>query len=132
MILPTFEAFVWFPAFYLGPAMMALGLTLLLELSVALAMGWRTRNDLAGVAAVSIMTNPFFVLCVYVLLLVSKSLSPWPLVLLFMIVLEIVIVLVEWRLLRWALKKDSRKTILLSAAMNAASFAAGLVVFVGL
>jgi hypothetical protein len=30
----------------------------------------------------------------------------------------------------WALKKDSRKTILLSAVMNTASFAAGLIVFV--
>jgi hypothetical protein len=45
-----------------------------------------------------------------------------------MVACEIVIVLVEWRLLRWALKKDSRKTLVLSAVMNTASFAAGLVV----
>ena len=126
----TSVALVWFLAVYIEPAVMALGLTLLVELAVALALGWRTGNDLAGVAAVSVMTNPFFALSVYVLLLVFRDLSLGPLVL-FMVVLEVVIVLVEWRLLRWALKKDSRKTALLSAAMNAASFAAGLVVFVG-
>jgi O-antigen/teichoic acid export membrane protein len=130
MLPQTFDSLVWFLVIYIGPAVTALGLTLLVELAVALALGWRTGNDLAGVAAVSIMTNPFFVLSVYVLLLVSRSLSPWSLVL-FMAVLEIVIVVVEWRLLRWALKKDSRKTIFLSAAMNGASFAAGLVVLVG-
>lgn len=124
------DALVWFLAVYIEPAVMALGLTLLVELAVALALGWRTRTDLAGVAAVSVMTNPFFVLSVYVLLLVFRDLSAGPLVL-FMVALEVVIVLVEWRLLRWALKKDSRKTAFLAAAMNAASFAAGLVVVVG-
>jgi len=123
----TFDPLLWFLAVYIGPAAAALGLTLLVELSVALAMGWRTWNDLTGVAAVSVITNPFFVLCVYVLLLIFRDLSPLPLVL-FLAALEIVIVLVEWRLLRWALKKDSRRTVLLSAVMNAASFAAGLVV----
>lgn len=126
----SFDALLWFVAVYIAPATMALGLTLLIELSVALAMGWRTRTDLAGIAVVSIITNPFFVLSVYVLLLVFRDLTPRPLVL-FMIACEIVIVLVEWRLLRWALKKDSRKTLLLSAVMNTASFLAGLVVMVG-
>lgn len=122
----TLEALTWFLAVYIGPGAWALGLTLLVELSVALAMGWRTGNDLAGVAAVSVITNPFFVLSVYVLLLMFRDLPLVALVLL-MAVLEVVIVLVEGRLLRWALKKDSRKTILLSAVMNTASFAAGLV-----
>ena len=125
----TFDALAWFLAVYIGPAVTALGLTLLVELSAALAMGWRTRNDLAGVAAVSVITNPFFVLSVYVLLLIFRDLSLISLVL-FMVVLEIVIILVEWRLLRWALKKDSRKTMLLSAVMNTLSFAAGLVILV--
>jgi len=130
-MLRYLDAFAWFLAIYAGPAIAALGLTLLVELAVAFAMGWRARNDLAGVAAVSIITNPFFVLSVYILLLFFRDLSPEPR-LLFMVVLEIVIVLVEWRLLRWALKKGSGKTLLLSAVMNAASFAAGLVVFSGL
>jgi len=122
----TLEALTWFLAVYIGPATTALALTLLVELSVALAMGWRSWNDLAGVAAVSVITNPLFVLSVYILLLIFRDLPLLPLVL-FMAVLEVVIVLVEGRLLKWALKKDPRKTILLSAVMNTASFAAGLI-----
>jgi hypothetical protein len=124
------DALAWFLAVYIGPAVTALGLTLLVEPAVALAMGWRTGNELAGVAAVSVITNPFFVLSVYVLMLVFRFPSPLPLVL-SMAALEIGIVLVEWRLLQWALKKDSRRTLWLSAAMNTASFAAGLIVLGG-
>jgi hypothetical protein len=58
MLPPTFDSLVWFLAVYIGPGVTALGLTLLVELTVALAMGWRTGHDLAGVAAVSVMTNP--------------------------------------------------------------------------
>ena len=38
---------------------------------------------------------------------------------------------VEWRLLVWALGGDPRRLLLISAAMNAASALAGLVFWIG-
>jgi hypothetical protein len=40
---------------------------------------------------------------------------------------EVVVVLVEWRLLVWALGGNSHRLLLVSAVMNAASALAGLV-----
>ena len=58
--------------------------------------------------------------------LVDWSSSPAG-VLAFLVPAEALVVLVEWRLLVWALGGDSRRLLLISAAMNAASALAGLV-----
>ena len=44
---------------------------------------------------------------------------------LFIVIAEVIVVIVEWRLLVWALRADSRTWLLRSVAMNATSFALG-------
>jgi hypothetical protein len=106
-------------------------LTLVVELPVAAALGLRSRRALAAVACVSLLTNP---LLNYAGLLLAQVVD-WPATpasaLGFIIPAEIVVVVVEWRLLVWALGGDPRRLLLISAAMNAASALAGLVLWLG-
>jgi hypothetical protein len=112
----------------LGSLGWALLVTLVAEVAVAAAFGLR-RSGLAAVALVSIITNPAMNLA---LLDGQGGILPyghdsgW---LLAAVLLEVIVVVVEWRLLVWALKGsygDSRRMLQLSATMNLASVAAGI------
>lgn len=104
---------------------LALGLTLAVELPVAAALGLRARRALAAAALVSLLTNPLLNLAG---LVAARSFgtatlaSAWP----WLLTSETLVVLAEWRLLVWALGADTRKLLLVSLAMNAASALAGL------
>jgi hypothetical protein len=97
------------------------------EVPVAAALGLRDRRSLVAVACVSLITNPLLNWTGWVLAtVVDWSASPAG-ALAFILPAELVVVLVEWRLLVWALDRDSRRLLLVSAVMNAASALAGLV-----
>ena len=107
----------------------ALGLTIVIELAVVWVLGGRTADELGAVALVNVMTNPALNVAMLVVRLAAPpTLGPalvtygqWA----FLGVAEIVVVLVEWRLLAWALRADSRTWLVRSAAMNATSFVLG-------
>ncbi len=98
-----------------------------MEIAVAAAMGLRDRRSLVAVACASLITNP---LLNYAGLLLAQVVD-WPATpasaLAFIVPAEILVVIVEWRLLVWALGGGSRRLLLVSAVMNAASALAGLV-----
>jgi hypothetical protein len=106
-----------------------LALTLAIELPVAAALGLRDRRSLLAVACVSLITNPILTLTGWVLALrwdwASSAGSSGA----FLLPAEILVVLVEWRLLLWALGGSPRRLLLVSSVMNAASVLAGVLLF---
>jgi hypothetical protein len=103
----------------------ALVLTVLIEVPVAWLRGLRGRRGLAAVVLVNLITNPLFN---YVLLVVNQLASNriyWSAAAL----LEVLVVIAEWRLLLWVLGGPSRRMLVTSVLMNVASFAVGFGVF---
>jgi hypothetical protein len=106
-----------------------LTLTLAVEVPVAFALGLRTRLAVLAVVCVNLITNPALNLLSYA----SAQLWHWqssvvtaiPIVFL----VEVVVIVVEWRLLLWALGGDRRRLLRISLAMNAASALTGVIVF---
>jgi hypothetical protein len=79
------------------------------------------------VACVSLITNPLLNWTGWALASVVDWASSPAGALAFLVPAETLVVLVEWRLLLWALGGNSRRMLLVSALMNAASALAGLV-----
>ena len=98
-----------------------------MELPVAAALGLRDRRSLGAVACVSLITNPLLNWTGWALASVVDWASSPAGVLAFLVPAETLVVLVEWRLLLWALGGSSRRMLMVSAVMNAASALAGLV-----
>jgi hypothetical protein len=100
-------------------------LTLAIEPAVAWLLGYRRRLELACVAAVNVFTHPALNLIIW-------TAARWyerPVGLPGILLLEIGVVLVEWRLMCFALpQRSSRGLFYLSLAMNAASYLAGFLV----
>ena len=114
----------------------ALALTIAIELAVVALLGVRRAEEFAAVALVNVITNPAlnvlaaaaYGLIVYAVARLGLSGGVVALVYWALIgVAEVAVVLVEWRLLVWALRaeSDSRKWLIRSAAMNATSFVLG-------
>jgi hypothetical protein len=117
-------------AFGLGSALFV---TLLVEIIVAafFRVGWL---GIAAVVLVNLVTNPVLGLIVIAAATAGVGLPAWASTAV-LLVLEIAIVLLEWRLLVWALNDaagSSRKLLVLSIVMNAASFLVGALLLGGL
>lgn len=100
-----------------------------MELPVAAGFRLRDRRSLVAVACVSLVTNPLLNWTGWAL----AAAVDWPAspagVVAFLVPAEVVVVIAEWRLLLWALGGSSRRLLLVSAVMNAASALAGVVIF---
>jgi len=102
--------------------------TLVLELPVAVAFGLRTRQALLAVVLVNLITNPLL----NYLSAATAHFVDWPhgstaSVAVIIVTAEALVVIVEWRLLTWALGEPSRRMLALALCMNAVSTLAGLV-----
>jgi hypothetical protein len=107
-------------AYYLA----ALLLTIDLELPVAALTGLRKAKELLAVALVSVFTHPILSLA---LVLLPSDLSRWAL-LTCILLLELAVVLAEWKLLVYALRREDRM-LATTVAMNVVSFLGGTVLF---
>ena len=109
----------------------ALALTLAIEIPVA-ALFRVGRRGLAAVAWINVITNPVYNLAlVLVVLATGFGFGQGAVATLSVPVLEVVVVLVEWRMLVWALHGtagSSRKMLALSVTMNVASALAGVLI----
>jgi hypothetical protein len=107
----------------------ALALTIVIELAVVGLLGGRSVRELAAIALVNVITNlplnlALTMLRAWVLPALATDTAhvvEWA----FIGVAEAAVVVIEWRLLTWALRADSRTWLLRSVAMNAASFVLG-------
>jgi hypothetical protein len=98
-------------------------LTIGLEISVALLLGYRKRIEIACVFWINVFTHP---LLNYLLWIINAMRSE-PLGLLGVLSLEIGVVLIEWRLLCYALPCHRRSRLLvLSLTMNSVSYGVGV------
>jgi hypothetical protein len=103
--------------------LIALLLTIGLEVPVAAVAGFRRAKEVAAVALVSVCTHP----------ILSVALAALPRYLddgarlAALTTFEIGVVIAEWKLLAWALRREDG--LLISAAMNSISMIVGLVFF---
>ncbi|MCX8190153.1 MAG: hypothetical protein N3F05_02915 [Candidatus Diapherotrites archaeon] len=100
----------------------ALVLTEVIELTVAWMLKYRQRHELIVIFLVNLATNPlanFIVLFVYNLGLLKINL-------IFLLAVEAFVVAAETLLLSHALEKKPKEVFMLALAMNAFSFAAGV------
>jgi hypothetical protein len=109
------------------PTAAALIITLAIEVVVAAMLGYRSQTELTAVALVNVMTSPTlgFVYALAVVLFGFAGLAST----LVLGALELAVVVVEWRLLTWVLKRPSGKMFVLSLTMNATSFGLGALIF---
>jgi hypothetical protein len=108
----------------LGRYLLALLLTVTIEVAVAWLFGFRTGRSLLAVAMINCITNPAlnFLLLVLAWLGVIVRL---PLV----VLLKVLVVVFEWRLYLYVFGHPRGRLFLLSVMANAASFLAGLLIF---
>jgi hypothetical protein len=101
----------------------ALSITLLAELPLAFVLGFRGRKTLLCIALVNIITNPaanwFWSLFAY-----FGQATIWA-----VLVIESVVVVVEWKFLEYITETKSATLLLASLAMNATSFTVGVLLF---
>jgi hypothetical protein len=103
----------------------ALTVTLAIEIPVAVLLGYRKNREIAAVILVNVITNPPLNYLIYL----NYYFDWMPYTTFAVICLEVAVVLVEWRLLLFALRKSSSRMLLLSAAMNATSYVVGAIIF---
>jgi hypothetical protein len=100
--------------------------TIVLEVVVALLLGYRRRVEIVCVLLVNVFSHPL----VNYLIWVVNTLRAEPLGPLGHLPFEIGVVLVEWLLLCFALPRHNRSRLfVLSLAMNSVSYLAGVLVF---
>jgi hypothetical protein len=107
-----------------GRYLLALLLTLAIEGGVAWLFGFRTGRAQLAVASINCLTNPALNLLLLVLARLGMEVR-LPLV----VLLELLVVGIEWRLLVYVFGVPKGRLFVLSLLANAASFLAGVVLF---
>jgi len=98
-------------------------LTIVLEVAVALLLGYRRRQEIACVVLVNVFSHPL----VNYLIWVADTFRPVPVRPLEILLLEVGVVIVEWLLLCYALPRRRKSGLfVLSLVMNSVSYLAGL------
>lgn len=105
--------------------LVALLLTILIEVFVALIFGYKRKKEILSVILLNLITQPvlnYFLLIDSYFSLVSVTIQ-------FTLLLEIIVILVEWQLLVWTLQRKLKSLFVLSTVMNLASLTIGLSLF---
>ncbi|MEI6266278.1 MAG: hypothetical protein WCP14_00070 [bacterium] len=99
--------------------------TLLIEVPIAFFLGYRTIKEIISVIAINVLTNPLLNL-----LIIINSLLLFVNYQLLVLLLEVIVVISEWLLLRYVLAEDyPRKRFLLdSIILNTTSCLIGLII----
>ena len=103
----------------------ALILAILIEWVVAIMFGFRGRRIFFAVAAINLITNPILNYSI----LIIQGLNLFRVDFFVLLVFELVVVLVEWRMLVFSVTEGAKKLLVLSLVMNLCSFALGLLLF---
>lgn len=105
--------------------LLALILTLTVESAVLILFGYRRRIEIISVVLVNLITNPLlnfiFLSNNYFAFLTINSLT--------ILFFEVVVVLVEWRFLVFALQEKPKQLLVLSSVMNICSYITGSLFF---
>ena len=104
--------------------LLALLLTVAIEDGIAWLFGYRTARLLLAVAMINCITNPALNLLLLILAWQGVEVTFFLVVL-----LEVLVVIVEWGLLVYVIGQPKGRLFVLSLVANAASFLAGLLIF---
>jgi hypothetical protein len=107
-----------------GTYLLALLLTLAIESPVAWLFGFRTVRSQLAVAMINCMTNPALNFLILVLNGQGVEVS-----LTLIILLEILVVVIEWQLLVYVFSHPKGRLFVLALVANAASFLTGVLLF---
>ncbi len=105
--------------------LLVLLLTIAIELFVAFLFEYRKKKEIISIVFINAITNPIL----NYLLLVNHHFSIIKSQQLLIIFLEILVVIVEWRILVYALNQKNKKLFVLSLAMNSCSYLIGILIF---
>jgi hypothetical protein len=101
-------------------------LTILIEETVIFLFGYKNKNTFMIIALVNVITNPianYIVMTNNIFNIIKPDI---PLV----IILEVLIVYIEWEILEYALPiQKTQSYLILSIMMNLASFLTGIILF---
>jgi len=101
-------------------------LTLLIELFIAFLFGYKDKISLAIIILINVITNPI----INYLIQLNYNFNFFGNSLILIFFLEIIVILVEWRMLVYAFNnKEYKKLFLLSLVMNFVSFIIGIFLF---
>lgn len=103
----------------------ALVLTILIEIVVAAFLGYKKKSEIIVVILINLITNPLL----NYILFINGRFQIIQNTMMLTLVLEIIIVLVEWILLMFALQQNSKKLFVLSLTMNFCSYMVGILFF---
>jgi hypothetical protein len=101
------------------------GINAVIEAMVALSFGLRKRAEIIAVIGINAITNP----TMNYLLLTDQFLTGKKSDNLTIFLLEVLVVIVEWKLLVYILGGDSKRMFRLSLLMNLVSLGIGLAIF---
>jgi hypothetical protein len=106
-------------------ALLALLLTEIVEIAVALVLGYRRPREIVAVFLINLLTNPSLNYLLYLNDHFGFIRNRFPLIL----ILEVAVVLIEWALLVFALRGNKKSLFVLSLAMNTCSYLTGGLIF---
>jgi hypothetical protein len=110
---------------YLTLSAEALVITIAVETLIAWLWGLRRKAELLALALINVITNP----ALNFLITLNDSYGLKNQTTLLTVCLEVLVVSIEWRLLVYALRLNNKKALVLSLAMNVASYLAGVLIF---
>ena len=104
--------------------LIALFLTITIEIVVSLCLGFKKKSEILTLIFLNIITNPLLNYLLMVNSYFYYAITKLPLI----IFLELVVVLVEWKILLYVLREKPLKLFILSLLMNLCSFSFGLII----
>lgn len=105
--------------------LLAFCLTVAIELTVAYLFNFRKKLEIITIISVNLLTQP----ALNYLVFINNYFSFIKLNILIILLLELVVVLVEWKLMAYALPNKSKQLLILSFVMNLSSYISGLFIF---
>ena len=103
----------------------ALLLTEVVEVAVALFLGYRRPKEIIAVILVNLLTNPSLNFLLFLNDYYGVVQRGWPLILF----LELAVIFIEWALLVIALRENKKSLLGLSFVMNTCSYLTGVLIF---
>lgn len=96
-------------------------INIVIETIVAYGLGYRKKKHVLAIISINAITHPILTLIIYIL--VIKNIYTQYIIFL----LEVLVVLSEWKLLELIFKNKHRKYFLLAFAMNIFSYVLGII-----
>lgn len=109
--------------------LMALLLTVVIEVTISIIVGYRKKSEILTIILINLITNPiinFFLLTTFRLQTYQERVQQYSIK--NIIFIEIGVILIEWLLLMFALRQSPKKLLALSILINFCSYFGGVLI----